>query len=110
MLGILAINAASFAAPDSAAFSPDLPRAGTAGLWANHFAYLATLILFETSWRSAVASNWWFSNPPALHNYGYGYNQNHSSTSASTVAAIDQTGFTSGSRADAGSSGRTMWR
>ncbi len=52
MLGILAINAASFAAPDSAAFSPDLPRAGTAGLWANHFAYLATLILFEGKMRA----------------------------------------------------------
>ncbi len=52
MLGILAINAASFAAPDSAAFSPDLPHPGTAGLWANHFAYLATLILFEGKMRA----------------------------------------------------------
>ena len=52
MLGILAINVANFAAPSSAAFSPDLPHPGTAGLWANHAAYLATLILFEGKMRA----------------------------------------------------------
>ena len=52
VLGILAINVASFAAPGSAAYSPDLPHPGTAGLWANHAAYLATLILFEGKMRA----------------------------------------------------------
>ena len=52
VLGILAINVAGFAAPDSAAYSPDLPRPGTAGLWANHAAYLATLVLFEGKMRA----------------------------------------------------------
>ena len=52
VLGILAINVAGFAAPDSAAYSPDLPRAGTAGLWANHAAYFATLVLFEGKMRA----------------------------------------------------------
>ena len=52
VLGILAINVANFAAPSSAAFSPDLPHPGTAGLWANHAAYLATLVLFEGKMRA----------------------------------------------------------
>ena len=52
VLGILAINVAGFAAADSAAFSPDLPHPGTAGLWANHAAYLATLVLFEGKMRA----------------------------------------------------------
>ena len=52
VLGILAINVANFAAPSSATFSPDLPHPGTAGLWANHTAYLATLILFEGKMRA----------------------------------------------------------
>ncbi len=52
VLGILAINVTGFAAPDSAAYSPDLPRAGTTGLWANHAAYLATLVLFEGKMRA----------------------------------------------------------
>ena len=52
VLGILAINVASFAAPGSAAYSPDLPHPGTAGLWANHAAYLASLILFEGKMRA----------------------------------------------------------
>ena len=52
VLGILAINVAGFAAADSAAFSPDLPHPGTAGLCANHAAYLATLVLFEGKMRA----------------------------------------------------------
>ena len=35
----------------------------------------ATLILFETSWRSAVASAWWFPVQPVAYSYGYGYTQ-----------------------------------
>ncbi|MBI5759912.1 MAG: hypothetical protein HZA46_15445, partial [Planctomycetales bacterium] len=34
----------------------------------------ATLILFETSWRSAISSNWWFSIPQQLNDYSY-YNR-----------------------------------
>ena len=49
VLGILAVNVAGFAAPDSAAYSPDLPRAGG---WADHAAYLATLVLFEGQMRA----------------------------------------------------------
>ena len=49
VLGILAVNVVGFAAPDSAAYSPDLPRAGG---WADHAAYLATLVLFEGKMRA----------------------------------------------------------
>ena len=49
VLGILAINVASFAAPDSAAYSPDLPQTGGG---ADHAAYLVTLVLFEGKMRA----------------------------------------------------------
>ena len=49
VLGILAVNVASFAAPASAIFSPDLPHPGSL---ANHAAYLVTLVLFEGKMRA----------------------------------------------------------
>ena len=49
VLGILAVNVTSFAAPDSAVFSPDMPRPG--GI-ADHAAYLVTFILFEGKMRA----------------------------------------------------------
>ena len=65
VLGILAINVASFAAPGSATFSPDLPHPGTAGLWANHAAYLATLVLFEGKMRALFSVL-----PGSQHSFG----------------------------------------
>ena len=49
VLGILAVNVAGFAAPDSAVFSPDMPRPG---VWQDHAAYLVTFILFEGKMRA----------------------------------------------------------
>ena len=49
VLGILAVNVAGFAAPDSAVYSPDMPRAG---VWQDHAAYLVTFILFEGKMRA----------------------------------------------------------
>lgn len=49
MLGILAVNAASFAAPGSMAYSPDLPRPGSA---ADHWAFAFTLVFFEGKMRA----------------------------------------------------------
>ena len=49
VLGILAVNAAGFAAPDSAVYSPDMPRAG---VFADHAAYLLTFMLFEGKMRA----------------------------------------------------------
>ena len=49
VLGILAVNVASFAAPENAAYSPDLPHAGSA---ADRIAYLTTLVLFEGKMRA----------------------------------------------------------
>lgn len=49
VLGILAVNVVSFAAAPSANYSPDLPRVGSA---ADHWAYLATLVLFEGKMRA----------------------------------------------------------
>ena len=49
VLGILAINVAGFAAPDSAVYSPDMPRPG---VWQDHAAYLLTFILFEGKMRA----------------------------------------------------------
>ena len=49
VLGILAINVASFAAPHSAAFSPDLPQTG---VMADRAAYFVTLVLFEGKMRA----------------------------------------------------------
>ena len=49
VLGILAINIASFAAAPSASYSPDLPVAGTQ---ADHWIWLATFVLFEGKMRA----------------------------------------------------------
>ncbi len=49
VLGILAVNVANFAAPGSAAVSPDLPLASSA---ANHAAWLLTCVLFEGKMRA----------------------------------------------------------
>lgn len=49
VLGILAVNIAGFAAPESAAVSPDLPKPGSAG---DHWAYAVTLVLFEGKMRA----------------------------------------------------------
>lgn len=49
VLGILAINITSFAAPDSAAFSPNLPRPGA---WADNLAYAFNLVWFEGKMRA----------------------------------------------------------
>ena len=49
VLGIVAINVASFAAPESAAYSPNLPHpTGAADQWA----FLANLVLFEGKMRA----------------------------------------------------------
>ena len=49
VLGIVAINVASFAAPESAAYSPNLPHATGS---ANHWAFMANLVLFEGKMRA----------------------------------------------------------
>lgn len=49
VLGILAVNVAGFAAPDSAVYSPDMPRAG---VFADHAAWLLTFVLFEGKMRA----------------------------------------------------------
>ncbi len=49
VLGILAINVASFAAPESAAYSPNLPRPSGP---ANQLAFIANLVLFEGKMRA----------------------------------------------------------
>lgn len=49
MLGILAINISSFAAPDSAAFSPNLPEPGSR---ADNLAYAFNLVWFEGKMRA----------------------------------------------------------
>ena len=49
VLGILAVNVAGFAAPDSAVYSPDMPRPG---VLADHAAYLITFVLFEGKMRA----------------------------------------------------------
>ena len=49
VLGIVAINVAGFAAPESAAYSPNLPHpTGPANQWA----YMANLVLFEGKMRA----------------------------------------------------------
>ena len=50
VLGIVAVNAASFAAPSSAAYAPGPPGMPTSA--ANHAAYLITLVLFEGKMRA----------------------------------------------------------
>ncbi|MBS0482362.1 MAG: DUF418 domain-containing protein [Proteobacteria bacterium] len=49
VLGILAVNIANFASPDSATVSPDLPHPGTT---ADHWAFAATLVFFEGKMRA----------------------------------------------------------
>jgi len=49
VLGILAVNAASFAAPGSAAYSPDIPSPGSA---ADHWAFAFTFVFFEGKMRA----------------------------------------------------------
>ena len=49
VLGILAVNVAGFAAPDSAVYSPDMPRPG---VWQDHAAWLLTFMLFEGKMRA----------------------------------------------------------
>ena len=49
VLGILAVNVAGFAAPDSAVYSPDMPRPG---VFADHAAWLLTFVLFEGKMRA----------------------------------------------------------
>lgn len=49
VLGILAVNAASFAAPGSMAYSPDLPRPGTPP---DRFAFAFTFVVFEGKMRA----------------------------------------------------------
>jgi uncharacterized protein len=49
VLGILAVNIASFAAPASAIYSPDMPRPGHG---ADHAAWLLTFIVFEGKMRA----------------------------------------------------------
>ena len=49
VLGILAVNVAGFAAPDSAVYSPDMPRPG---VWQDHAAWLLTFVLFEGKMRA----------------------------------------------------------
>ena len=49
VLGILAVNIAGFAAPDSAIFSPDLPQPGSL---ADHAVWPVTLLLFEGKMRT----------------------------------------------------------
>ena len=49
VLGILAVNVAGFAAPDSAVYSPDMPRPGG---FADHAAWLLTFVLFEGKMRA----------------------------------------------------------
>ncbi len=49
VLGILAVNLASFAAPGSATYSPNLPSPGSA---ADNWAYAFTLVLFEGKMRA----------------------------------------------------------
>ena len=50
VLGIVAVNVASFAAPSSAAYAPGPP--GLTASAANHAAYLITLVLFEGKMRA----------------------------------------------------------
>lgn len=49
VLGILTINIASFAAPDSASFSPNLPQPGST---ADNWSFAFTLIFFEGKMRA----------------------------------------------------------
>lgn len=49
VLGILAVNIASFAAPDSAGFSPDLPQPGST---ADNWSFAFTLVFFEGKMRA----------------------------------------------------------
>ncbi|HCF24974.1 MAG TPA: DUF418 domain-containing protein [Novosphingobium sp.] len=49
VLGILAVNVASFAAPTSATYSPNLPSPGSA---ADNWAYAFTLLFFEGKMRA----------------------------------------------------------
>lgn len=49
VLGILAVNVASYSGAPSASYSPDLPLPGSA---ADHWAYLVTLVLFEGKMRT----------------------------------------------------------
>lgn len=49
VLGILAINVASFAAPDSAAYSPDLPSPGS---MADTWVYASNLVFLEGKMRA----------------------------------------------------------
>jgi len=49
VLGILAVNITSFAAPDSAGYSPNLPDAGSA---ADAWAFAFTLLFFEGKMRA----------------------------------------------------------
>ncbi len=49
VLGILAVNVAGFVAPDSAVYSPDMPRPG---VFADHAAWLLTFVLFEGKMRA----------------------------------------------------------
>ena len=49
VLGILVVNVASFAAPESASVSPNLPRPGTA---ADSLAFMTVMILFEGKMRA----------------------------------------------------------
>ena len=49
VLGILAVNVAGFAAPDSAVYSPDMPRLG---VWQDRAVWLLTFVLFEGKMRA----------------------------------------------------------
>lgn len=49
VLGILVVNVASFAAPESASVSPNLPRPGTT---ADSLAFITVMILFEGKMRA----------------------------------------------------------
>lgn len=49
VLGILAVNILGFAAPDSASYSPNLPRPGSV---ADNLAFAAILVLFEGKMRA----------------------------------------------------------
>lgn len=49
MLGILAVNVLSFAAPGSGAYSPDVPDPGSA---ADHWAFAFTFVFFEGKMRA----------------------------------------------------------
>ncbi len=49
VLGILAVNVAGFAGPDSGNYSPDLPRPGST---ADHVAFMVQQVLFEGKMRA----------------------------------------------------------